>query len=88
MQEASEWDRLARGCAVPREPRAHISSSVEGSVTVKLLPETPNFCSALLTPDLPLKLFPFCHEASLALARHDLRFDPKSVFPPLLRSLV
>lgn len=57
MQETSEWDCLTRGCAVLREPRAQISSSVEGSVTVMLLSGTLNSSSGLLTPDLLLKLF-------------------------------
>lgn len=80
MQETSEWDCLRRGCAVPREPRAQISSFVEGSVAVMLLSGTPNFSPALLTPDLLRETFLFL-PGGLTLVLYHLYFNPKRVFP-------
>lgn len=87
MQETSEWDRLTRGCAVLREPRAQISSFVEGSVTVMLLSGTQNFSPALLTPDLWRETFLFLPRG-LTLVLYDLYFNHKSVFLPLLLLLI
>lgn len=79
MQETSEWDCLTRGCAVLREPRAEISSFVEGSVTVMVLSGTRNVSPALLTPDLLWKTFLFLPRG-LTLVVYNLYFIPKSVF--------
>lgn len=87
MQETSEWDCVTRGCAVLREPRAQISSFVEGSVTVMLLSGTQNFCPALLTPDLLRETFLFLLRG-LTLVLYDLYFNHQSVFLSLLLLLV
>lgn len=79
MQETSEWDCLTRGCAVLPEPRAQISSFVEGSVTVMLLSETQNFSPVLLTPALLRETFQFLLRG-LTLVLYDLYFNHKSVF--------
>lgn len=73
MQETSEWDRLTRGCAAPRQPQAQISSSVEGSATVMLLSGDSGFqlCSLNSASAAETFLFP---PRGLALVLQDLFF--------------